>query len=140
MDLPAKPHRTIPSRERSTGSLRLSLRELRLHQSCDDFSGRLIYLMVVFSPWAFGTTESWSIWIMNALGYLLGIFLGIKLAIRKLTGYQPARWGENNFNGRNDDARMTQLLVRTLALTTVLLLAYCLIGVVNARSTYHREV
>ena len=92
--------------------------------------------MVVFSPWAFGTTQPWSIWTMNGLGYLLGILLGIKLVIRKWSGYQPARWGENYSISRNDNARLTQLLVRTLGVTTILLLAFCLLGVINARSTY----
>jgi len=117
----------------------ISLRQLRLHQVCDDLSGKLIYFMVVFSPWMFGTTQPWSIWTMNGLGYLLGIFLGTKLAIRKWSGYQPARWGENNVQGRNDDARLTRLLIRTLAAMTILLLAYCLVGVINARSTYHAD-
>ncbi len=105
----------------------------------DDFSGKLIYLMVIFSPWAFGTTQAWSIWTMNGLGYLLGIFFGIKLAIRKWTGYRPARWIENNVSRRNANARLAQLVVHTLAVMTILILAYCLLGVVNARSTYHRE-
>jgi O-antigen ligase len=137
MDAPAQPHETNPAREHRAGPVRLSLRMLRLHQGCDNFSGKLIYLMVVFSPWAFGTTQPWSIWTMNSLGYLLGILLGIKLAIRQWTGYLPARWGETNVTGRNDNARLTQWLIRTLAGTTLLLLAYCLIGVINARSTYH---
>ena len=118
---------------------RLSLRLLRLHRACDDLSGMLIYVMVVFSPWAFGATQPWSIWTMNGLGYLLGIFLGIKLAIRNRTGYQPARWSENNVNARNDEARLMRWLIRTLAAMTLLLLAYCLAGVINARSTYRAD-
>ena len=31
--------------------------------------------MIIFSPWAFGTTESWSIWTMNIAGYALGALL-----------------------------------------------------------------
>jgi len=129
--------RTANSRRESPAHpWRLSLRLLRLHQVNDDLSGKLIYFMVVFSPWAFGTTQPWSIWTMNGLGYLLGILLGIKLVIRKWSGYQPARWGENYSISRNDNARLTQLLVRTLGVTTILLLAFCLLGVINARSTY----
>jgi O-antigen ligase len=73
---------------------------------------------------------------MNGLGYLLGILLGIKFVIRKWSGYQPARWGKNDVHGRSDNARLTRLLIRTLGVTTILLLAYSLIGVINARSTY----
>ena len=139
MEAPAKSDTTDSGRESAARPWRLSLRLLRLHQVSDDLSGKLIYFMVVFSPWAFGTTQPWSIWTMNGLGYLLGILLGIKLVIRNQTGYRPARWGENSFDGRNDDARLTRLLIRTLAIMTILLLAYCLIGVINARSTYHRD-
>jgi O-antigen ligase len=137
MDASARSHATGSGRESPAQPWRLSLRLLRLHQVSDDLSGKLIYFMVVFSPWAFGTTQPWSIWTMNGLGYLLGIFLGIKLAIRSRTGYRPARWGEKHSEGRNDNARLTRLLFRTLGVTTILLLAYCLIGVINARSTYH---
>ena len=35
----------------------------------------LIYTMVVFGPWAFGTTQPWSIWLMNGAGYALGVIL-----------------------------------------------------------------
>jgi hypothetical protein len=36
--------------------------DVQLYRLCDELSGALILPMLVFSPWAFGTTEPWSIW------------------------------------------------------------------------------
>src|SRR6266550_5415129 len=69
-----------------------TLRAVLTFQTCDRFSEWLIYFMVVFSPWAFGTTQPWSIWTMNISGYLLGVMLIAKLLIRTLCGHEPPRW------------------------------------------------
>jgi len=63
-----------------------------LYRVCDDLSGALIYGMVVFAPWAFGTTQAWSIWTMNICSYLLGALLTVKLLLRRRTGYLPPRY------------------------------------------------
>jgi len=47
--------------------------DVQLYRLGDDLSGALILPMLVFSPWAFGTTEPWSIWCMNWGGFALGI-------------------------------------------------------------------
>jgi hypothetical protein len=47
--------------------------DVQLYRLCDAAAGGLILLMVVFSPWAFGTTEIWSTWIMNAAAGLLAV-------------------------------------------------------------------
>ena len=70
----------------------LLARDVQLYRVCDDLTKPLIYGMVVFSPWAFGTTQSWSIWVMNGAGYLLGLLLVCKLNIRWRKGYGAARW------------------------------------------------
>src|SRR5881296_2577016 len=44
----------------------------------DALTEGLIYFLVVFTPWAFGTTQPWSIWVLNAGGYALGGLLFIK--------------------------------------------------------------
>ena len=80
----------------------LSARDVQFYRTCDDLSGPLIYSMVVFSPWAFGTTQPWSIWLMNAAGYLLGLMLSFKLFIRWFKGYRPPRWGSNLNAGLGD--------------------------------------
>ncbi|HWN97442.1 MAG TPA: O-antigen ligase family protein [Methylomirabilota bacterium] len=43
----------------------------------------LLYVMIVFSPWAFGTTEPWSVRLMNFGGYVLGILLLAKWTVRR---------------------------------------------------------
>src|SRR5436309_1900273 len=65
----------------------------RLHRVCDAFTEALIYLMVIFTPWAFGTTQPWAIRTMNLAAYALGGLLTIKWWIRRRTGFGPARWG-----------------------------------------------
>jgi len=118
----------------------LRARDVQLYRVCEDLTELLIYATVVFSPWAFGTTESWSIWLMNAAGYLLGFLLTAKLAIRRLKGYQPPRWNDERsleVGGRCGVAvsRLTAFLFGL----TVVILGYCLISAANARSTFHAE-
>lgn len=43
----------------------------------------LLGLMILFTPWAFGTTQPWSIWCMNAGGYALGGLLIGKIILRR---------------------------------------------------------
>jgi len=68
------------------------VRDVHLYTVCESATAILVYVMVVFSPWAFGTTQPWSIWTMNAAGYLLGIMLALKLFIRHSKSYRPRRW------------------------------------------------
>jgi hypothetical protein len=122
--------------------LSLSLRMLQRYKACDGMSGKLIYLMVVFSPWAFGTTQPWSIWTMNCLGYALGALLSIKLAIRWLTGYRNPRWaarGDETSEGLSKSGLRVRALTRALAILTVLVLVYCFVSAINARSHYHAK-
>ena len=72
----------------------LRARDVRLYRVCEDLTEVLIYAMVVFGPWAFGTTQPWSVWIMNGAGYLLGVVLVCKLSIRRLKDYHPSRWDD----------------------------------------------
>src|SRR5437660_3632762 len=72
----------------------LRVRDMQIYRVCDSASEILIYLMVLFSPWAFGTTQAWAIWTINAAGYWLGLLLGVKLAIRHFRDYRPPRWGD----------------------------------------------
>jgi len=131
---------TSPRSEPVATPVRLSLRMLRAHQICDDFSGKIICLMLVLGPWAFGSTQLWAIWTLNGLSFLVASFFGAKLLIRRSTGYFPARWGGSASGMPRENAGRTRLLNRILAWATVLLLAYCLASVLNARSTYHREI
>ena len=98
--------------------------------------------MIVFTPWAFGTTEFWSIWTMNFAGYALGAILITKWLVRWRTGYRPARWGDpvEDFDATtptSSDRRISGGWVTVLlAVCTCFILIYCLVGALNARAVY----
>src|SRR5438093_6729642 len=130
------------------------MRTPRAHRICDGITEAVLYFQVVFPPWAFGATEHWSIWTMNAAGYALGALLFAKWWIRWRVGYRPARWGEGENQVSEDGRGQTENVERggvrrerqrspiakrltfSLAALTVLVLAYCLISSINARSTF----
>lgn len=122
----------------------------RFHAVCDQVTGSVLCAMVVFGPWAFGTTEPWSIWSMNAGGLLLGALLLSKWAVRSSCGYYPPVWGRAGGEGcpsvPRDSDRAPGLAVRknerspgwaakALAALTAVVLAYCLVSALNARAT-----
>jgi hypothetical protein len=132
----------------------LRARDVQLYRVCDGLTGPLIYFMTVVGPWVFGTTQSWSIWLMNGTAYALGLLLAGKLAIRWLKGYHPPRWDQpigrevNSLKSkvqspeseRRGQVGMTASgLTAILAWLTVAILGYCLVSVLNARATFHRE-
>ena len=48
-----------PGAKRILASARpLRARDVQLYRACEDLTEPLIYLLVVFGPWAFGTTQS----------------------------------------------------------------------------------
>ena len=170
----------VPGVARTTaGWRRLRPQDVQIYRICEDVTGLLICGMVIFSPWAFGTTQTWAIWTMNIAGYLLGLMLACKLVVRNLKGYQPSRWeikqskpGVHEHNGRPkpsvDDtslpassegekggrrhrseeirklvrrkrSRDLGQLTRALIVLTFAVLGFCLVSVLNARSSYHPQ-
>jgi hypothetical protein len=113
----------------------LLARDVQVYRLCEALTEALIYLMAVFSPWAFGTTDDWAMWVMNFGGYGLGLLLATKLAIRWLKGYRPPRWEKT----QGEEPRRRNLTI-ALAALTVAIPVYCLIGALNARATYHRSM
>jgi len=117
--------------------------DVQSYRVCEDLTEGLIYAMVVFGPWAFGTTQPWSIWLMNGAGYLLGVMLACKLAIRRLTVYRPPRWDNGRLKSLDHSTGSRLLtsprLTAALAWLTVAILVYCLISALNASATFHRE-
>ncbi len=85
--------------------------------------------MVVFSPWAFGTTQPWSIWMMNFCGYILGILLVSKWVCRRLLAELRQFSGKTTRSYRVWPTRL-------LAALTGSILIYCLVSAINARATY----
>lgn len=98
----------------------------RVNRACDVATEALLYAMVIFSPWAFGTTQSWSISVMNTGGYLLGLLLLVKWMARRLSNWRPSVWG---------GARPHWTSRAAAALTTFFLL-YCLMSALNSRATF----
>ncbi len=114
--------------------------DVQAYRLCDDLSGALILPMLVFSPWAFGTTQPWAIWCMNFAGYALGVLLLAKLFIRKLKGYPAPRWDSFSsrsgiFSRRHHPA--ARLLTRTLAVLTLAVLADILVSALNAGANFN---
>jgi O-antigen ligase len=108
--------------------------DVRLYGICEELTRALLFFTVVFSPWAFGTTEPWSIWTMNGCGFLLGLLLAAKIAIRRLKAYRPARWDNPAFLSPSVAKPSLQA---TLAWLTIAIVGYCLVSALNARATYH---
>ena len=123
-------------------SIPLSALDIQFYRLCEMVSGFLIAAGIVFSPWVFGTTETWSIWTMNGVGYTLGLLFMAKWFIRKVKGYRPLRWEKiTRESVEIDPAHETKrdLITRSLAAITFLILGYCLISAVNSGATYHPE-
>lgn len=100
-------------------------RPAKLHRILDGVTEGLLHTMVVFAPWAFGTTEEKATWVMNIGGYLLGALLVTKWVARWRTEQRPARW--------DDDAGGSRWPVRVLVALTLLILSQCFISAWNAR-------
>lgn len=116
----------------ATSTAHVTQADVQAYRLCDALTGALIYVMVVFSPWAFGTTQPWSIWTMNVLGYALGILLFVKLWIRLFKGYSPLSWRQPP--GAESAGQRFSMVC--LGILTLLLLAFCLVSALNARSSY----
>ena len=95
--------------------------------------------MVIFSPWAFGTTEPWSIWTMNISAYALGILLVTKWITRLATKYNPnPEPDKNELSLKQNRLRLIQKTCTILlAGSMFLLLAYILTSAINARASFN---
>jgi hypothetical protein len=115
------------------------LKEPKLHKLADKLTEILIYFMVIFSPWAFGTTEPWSIWTMNISAYALGILLVSKWITRLATKYNPNPEPEKNeLSPKQNRLRLIQKTCTILlAGSMFLLLAYILTSAINARASFN---
>jgi O-antigen ligase len=113
-----------------------------VYRICDDLSGALILPMLIFSPWAFGTTQPWSIGWMNYAGDALGVLLLVKLFLRHAKGYPAPRWTgissrSGMFTRRTHPA--TRLLTRGLAVLTAAVLAEIFISALNEAAIFNPE-
>src|SRR5512138_1908077 len=88
----------------------------------DGITEVLLGAMIVFSPWAFGTTQPWSIHVMNAGGYALGCLFLAKSVMRR-SFFAPAPTSVNRLRG-------------ALLVGSGLILVYALVAALNAEFTY----
>ena len=117
---------------------RLLARDVQLYHLAEYLTASLIYFMLVFSPWTFGTTEPWSIRTMNVCGYGLGLLLIVKWTIRWAKGYHPGRWSEETGKaGIGKSGNRETRFTTALGMLTVAILSYCLLAAVNARATFN---
>ena len=108
----------------------------RIYQISEGTTECLIYFAVLFGPWAFGTTQPWSIDVMNGVGFALGLLWLGKLILR-CGSYRPVRW--TGFSGASELNRWREAERRftwMLAGGTFYVLLYCLISAWNARAIY----
>ena len=106
------------------------------YELCDRASEPLIYFLIIFCPWAFGTTPNWAMHVANTVGDTLGLLLLTKWIIRWRTAFQPMRWGPRSYRPADLAAYRTRWITRLVAFTTIGLLAQCFISACNARATY----
>ena len=140
-------------------------RALSAYQLCERITEAIVCGVVVFNPWAFGTTQPWSIWAMNIAGYVLGGLLAAKWLLRLGTGCQPARWltpvmADSSPGSRRRESALIspsagecadcrrrlpiwflnrRWLVPVMAVLTVVFLGYVLVSAVNARAAIHAD-
>jgi hypothetical protein len=111
---------------------------------CEVLTEALLYIGLVFGPWALGTTEPWSTWIMNWMGYTLGGLLLARTLICWRSHYTPEKWaigGGSSKEGSigSGESFLPRVLTGTLVALNILILLYCLVSALNARATYVYE-
>ncbi len=96
----------------------------------------LIVFALLFGPWAFGSTELWSAWVLNWVGLALG---AIWLAQQIHRGWRFLQQTEAlPLAGQRRASIGSEPAIRKILLIlTGILLLYCLIGAANARAVYH---
>ena len=95
--------------------------------------------MVIFCPWAFGTTQPWAIWTMNLAGYALGLMLLMKLWIRDRGRSLAARWdtpARDARKGETGEGLSVLDIDGILRAACAMLLLYVLVSAINSRATY----
>lgn len=143
-----EPVRFYPERStagsRSVAERKRHVRTPATHRLLDAVTEGLIYFLIVFTPWAFGTTQPWSIWTMNIGCYLLGAVFLAKWYVRWQTGYRPSHWGMRSRGSEllddRPDYRGTRIATWAMAILTFVTLAYCLTSALNPRAVFSEQI
>jgi hypothetical protein len=91
----------------------------------------LIYCILLFTPWAFGTTEHWAINTVNELNYILGGLLVAKWITRGSSGESSWPW-----NKATSGEKFRGYAVWVLAALNVVILGLTVVYAVNARAQF----
>lgn len=113
------------------------------YAALDRLTEVLLYFGIIFAPWAFGATQQWSMWVMNIVGYMLGLLWLGKRALAVFGGFTPPRWTNINikpncWTGKPRTSVVARALTVLMGVLTILLLAYALVAAVNARAVVVR--
>lgn len=100
--------------------------------------GGIICLAVIFLPWAFGTTQEWSIWTANVAGYALAAVTILAACIDKRirTGDQRTKPGPGQEGWIAPEPFQKSWVFWAAAALTAGCLAYVAISIFNAASDY----
>ena len=116
------PRFTVPPVRQRSGSRSAHFRlPSVVRRLADGLTEGLIYFAIVFGPWAFGTTQDWSIQVMNGVGLALGLLWVVKTVSRRPSSVL-----------RPPSATL-------LGAGTLVILLYCLVSALNARAVYQPE-
>jgi hypothetical protein len=99
----------------------------------DAATALLVSAELIAAPWLFGTTELWSVWSLNALGYCAGGLLLGKWLLRWRSGALAV---ERITYAKEPNLIPSVGMVHAMAALTVALLFYCLVAALNARATF----
>jgi hypothetical protein len=113
-----------------------------IYRTVDALTGIIACAMVMFGPWAFGTTQAWSIWTMNVAGYALGMLWLLKRGTAWFQGLHSTGWRQierDVASGRPGQHDVTKGATAVLSVLTLLLLLYCLTSAINARATFRPQ-
>lgn len=140
---PDLPERTViePQARRRRRRRRSQDRTPPLHSRFDVLTEALLIFLVIFTPWAFGTTQLWAIFATNLACYSLGLLLVGKWMIRRILPYYPPRWDSDVVVAVQSGIAQSQPRTpdpgtRILAGVTLLFLGYVLVSALNARAAY----
>ena len=119
-------------------------RQPKLHKWGDKCTEILIYFMVLFSPWAFGTTEHWSIWTMNITALWTWSVACVKMdhpLVELAFGLgQALNLPKNEISpGQHRLGLILKTCNLLTAICMVLLLGYILTSAINARASFNLQ-
>lgn len=101
------------------------------HERADAMSGWLIKFVIVFAPWAFGTVQLWSTWVVNVTCYLLGLLLVVKYVSRERNFYKPEAWVSRR--------GFTRIATVVCAITMWTMVALVLISAINYAAIFETD-